>query len=74
MNPEIPYSKVKTFYHIVNEGSFSKCAKKLFITPGAVSQQMKDLEDKLVLMIATMEPFHDRTMEPFCDRGYGATA
>jgi|GEM_PF-972755 len=34
------------------------------------------LEDSLttVLMIATMEPFHDRTMEPFCDRGYGATA
>ncbi|MBW1672365.1 MAG: LysR family transcriptional regulator [Deltaproteobacteria bacterium] len=47
MNPEIPYSKVKTFYHIVNEGSFSKSAKKLFITPGAVSQQIKDLEDRL---------------------------
>jgi len=26
-----------------------------------------------VLMIATMEPFHDRTMEPLEDRGYGAT-
>lgn len=47
MNPEIPYSKVKTFYNIVNEGSFIKGAKKLFITPGAVSQQIKDLEDRL---------------------------
>ena len=47
MNPEIPYSKVKTFYNIVNEGSFIKGAKKLFITPGAVSQQIKDLEETI---------------------------
>ncbi len=25
------------------------------------------------LMIGVMKPPHDRTMEPFCDRGYGAT-
>ncbi len=28
----------------------------------------------LLLMIAYMEPFHDRTMEPLGDRGYGATS
>lgn len=47
MNPEIPYSKVKTFYYIVTEGNFKKAANKLYVTPGAVSQQIKDLEGRL---------------------------
>lgn len=47
MNSDIPYPKVKTFYYIVTEGSFKKAASKLCITPGAVSQQIKDLEDRM---------------------------
>jgi DNA-binding transcriptional LysR family regulator len=47
MLPEIPYSKLKTFYYIATENSFRKAADKLYVTEGAVSQQIKDLETRL---------------------------
>jgi LysR family transcriptional regulator, low CO2-responsive transcriptional regulator len=47
IKPEIAYAKLKTFYHVVTENGFNKAAAKLFITEGAVSQQIKDLETRL---------------------------
>lgn len=47
MKVEISYSRLKTFYYIATENSFRKAADKLYITEGAVSQQIKDLETRL---------------------------
>jgi DNA-binding transcriptional LysR family regulator len=47
MKPEIPYLKLKTFYRVAVESSFKRAAAKLFVTEGAVSQQIKDLEARL---------------------------
>jgi DNA-binding transcriptional LysR family regulator len=47
MKPYISYSKIKTFYSIVTQGSFKKAAAKLYVTQGAVSQQITDLEARL---------------------------
>ena len=44
---EISYSRLKTFYYIATEKSFRKAADRLYITEGAVSQQIKDLETRL---------------------------
>jgi len=47
MIPDIPYSKLKTFYFVAINQSFKKAALDLYITEGAVSQQIKDLEKRL---------------------------
>jgi len=47
MKPEIPYLKLKTFYCIAIESSFKKAAARLYVTEGAISQQIKDLETRL---------------------------
>jgi DNA-binding transcriptional LysR family regulator len=47
MTPEIPYFKLKTFYFVATESSFKRAAAKLFVTEGAISQQIKDLEARL---------------------------
>jgi DNA-binding transcriptional LysR family regulator len=47
MLPEIPYSKLKTFYYVAVNSSFKKAADKLYITEGAISQQVKNLEQLL---------------------------
>ena len=47
MQPEIPYSKLKTFYHVAINKSFRKASLSLFVTEGAVSHQIKDLESRL---------------------------
>lgn len=47
MIPDIPYSKLKTFYYVAINKSFKKAALDLYITEGAVSQQVKDLEQRL---------------------------
>lgn len=47
MKPEIPYFKLKTFYFVATESSFKRAAAKLFVTEGAISQQIKDLETRL---------------------------
>lgn len=47
MAPYLPYSRLKVFYHAARQGTFSKAASALFITKGAVSQQLKDLESRL---------------------------
>lgn len=44
MQPEIPYSKLKTFYYVAVNKNFKKAAQRLFVTEGAVSHQIKDLE------------------------------
>ncbi|MGD0232728.1 MAG: LysR family transcriptional regulator [Syntrophorhabdales bacterium] len=47
MKPDISYAKLKTFYYVVTENGFKRAAAKLFVTEGAVSQQIKDLEARL---------------------------
>jgi DNA-binding transcriptional LysR family regulator len=47
MKPDIPYFKLKTFYFVATESSFKRAAAKLFVTEGAISQQIKDLEARL---------------------------
>ncbi len=47
MKPCISYMKLKMFYYVVTENGFKKAAAKLFVTEGAVSQQIKDLEVRL---------------------------
>ena len=40
MQPEIPYSKLKTFYYVAINKSFRKAALSLYVTEGAVSHQI----------------------------------
>jgi len=47
MQPEIPYSKLKTFYYVAVNKSFRKASLNLYVTEGAVSHQIKDLESRL---------------------------
>jgi len=47
MKPDISYSKLKTFHCIVVENSFKRAAARLYVTEGAVSQQITDLEARL---------------------------
>jgi DNA-binding transcriptional LysR family regulator len=47
MQPEIPYSKLKTFYYVAIHRNFKKAALSLSVTEGAVSHQIKDLEYRL---------------------------
>jgi DNA-binding transcriptional LysR family regulator len=47
MQPEIPYSKLKTFYYVAVNKSFRKASLSLYVTEGAVSHQIKDLESRL---------------------------
>ncbi len=47
MKQQIPYPKLKTFCYIATEKSFKKAAAKLYVTVGALSQQMKELETLL---------------------------
>jgi DNA-binding transcriptional LysR family regulator len=44
MQPEIPYSKLKTFYYVAVNKSLRKASLSLYVTEGAVSHQIKDLE------------------------------
>lgn len=47
LNQKIAYSRLKTFCYIATEKSFKKAATRLYVTVGALSQQMKDLEGQL---------------------------
>jgi DNA-binding transcriptional LysR family regulator len=47
MKLDIAYSKLKIFYYTATEASFKKAAARLFVTEGAISQQIKDLEMRL---------------------------
>jgi LysR family cys regulon transcriptional activator len=47
MIPDIPFYKLKTFYYVAINKSFKKAALDLYVTDGAVSQQVKDLEQRL---------------------------
>jgi DNA-binding transcriptional LysR family regulator len=47
MKPDISYAKLKTFHCIAVESSFKRAAARLYVTEGAVSQQIKDLEARL---------------------------
>lgn len=50
------YKQLMSFTTVVEEGSFSKAAKKLFITQPAISSQIKNLEHELgVLLIERSE-------------------
>jgi LysR family cys regulon transcriptional activator len=43
----IPYSKLKMFYYVARCGSYSKAALELYVSKGAVSMQLSDLEQRL---------------------------
>ena len=47
MHPDIPYSKLRTFYYVALNKSFRKASHSLYVTEGAVSHQIKDLEHLL---------------------------
>ncbi len=47
MQPAIPYSKLKTFYYVAVNKSFRKASLRLYVSEGAVSHQIKDLESRL---------------------------
>ncbi|MGD0232694.1 MAG: LysR family transcriptional regulator [Syntrophorhabdales bacterium] len=44
---EIPYQKLKTFCYVATEKSFKRAAARLYVTAGAVSLQMTELEAQL---------------------------
>lgn len=44
---DIPYPKLKVFYHVARCGSYSRAAAVLCVTKGAVSMQVNDLEQRL---------------------------
>ena len=43
----ILHPQIETFLAILEEGSFEEAARRLSITPSAVSQRLRDLEDRL---------------------------
>jgi DNA-binding transcriptional LysR family regulator len=45
--PDIPYSKLKVFYFVARYGNYKRAASELYITQGAISQQLRDLEQRL---------------------------
>lgn len=47
MQPAIPYSKLKTFYYVAVNKSFRKASLSLYVSEGAISHQIKDLESRL---------------------------
>jgi DNA-binding transcriptional LysR family regulator len=47
MVSDIPYPKLKVFYHVARCGGYSRAAAVLCITKGAVSMQVNDLEQRL---------------------------
>jgi len=44
---DIDFELYKFFYHTAREGSFSMAAKKLYVSQSAVSQAVKNLEEKI---------------------------
>jgi DNA-binding transcriptional LysR family regulator len=47
MKPDISYPKLRAFYYVARYGSARKAAQALFVTEGAISQQIADLERRL---------------------------
>lgn len=41
------YKELETYLSVVQNGSFSKAAKELYISPSAVFQQINNLENHL---------------------------
>ena len=47
MKPDISYSKLRTFYYVARYSNARRAAQTLYITEGAVSQALADLERRL---------------------------
>ena len=41
------HPQLEAFIAVIEEGSFDRAAKRLFITPSALSQRVRALEDRL---------------------------
>nr|WP_260608387.1 LysR family transcriptional regulator [Vibrio cholerae] len=44
--------QVVAFIAVIEEGSFDRAAKRLSVTPSAISQRIKQLEDKMGQLLA----------------------
>lgn len=49
--PSLPLSLLRTFESAARHGSFARAATELHVTPAAVSQQMRSLEDRLGIQL-----------------------
>lgn len=56
----LPLNAVRAFYFAAMELSFTKAAQHLFVTPAAVSSQVRSLEDLLGYKLFIREPSHLR--------------
>lgn len=48
---DISYELYRIFYHAASLGSFSRAAERLYVTQSSVSQSIKNLEEKLGLLL-----------------------
>ncbi len=49
---DITIQQIEALNHLVEEGSFSRAAKKMFLTQPALTKQIKNLEDSLGIKVA----------------------
>ena len=50
--------QLETFIQVAENGSFSKAAEKLYITPSAVIQQINNLEQDLQVTLLKLSLIH----------------
>jgi DNA-binding transcriptional LysR family regulator len=68
----ISFEKLRVFFYAAKFSNFSKAARELFVTEGAVSQQIKDLEltDEGKILLGLLDPLihqFDGLIEDFVD-------
>ena len=49
------HPQLEAFIAVIEEGSFDRAAKRLFITPSALSQRVRALEDRLGAVLVRRE-------------------
>jgi DNA-binding transcriptional LysR family regulator len=53
---DVNFELYKIFYHTAKSGSFSSAAQKLYISQSAVSQAIKNLEEKMGAQLFLRKP------------------